>query len=175
MNLDEHLAWIMQAHAHYAKRPGKAFRKWDGKTLYGIHPVWCATTILSETTLDEQTRQDGALALLYHDVLEDTIQQLPEALSERVQELVNAMTFYGGSEQEEREIWNCPQEVRLYKLYDKVSNLLDGAWMSPERRKHYEDYTCRLFRDVEENYGVLNITKIARAITPVRTGEKNDI
>jgi len=45
------------------------------------------------------------------------------------------MTFEGGSEQEIVEIWDKPTEIRLYKLYDKVSNLLDGAWMKDEKRK----------------------------------------
>lgn len=54
--------------------------------------------------------------------------------------------------------------IRLFKLYDKVSNLLDASWMSPELHRKYTGYTQKLLADVEKNYGHLNIVKIAHAI-----------
>ena len=164
-NLEEHIGWVIEAHRDHPKKLSKATRKWDGKTPYAMHPIWCATTLLHETALDGQTREEGALALLYHDILEDTFEPLPPLLSDRVKELVNHMTFEGGNAQEMQEVWTKPKEVRLYKVYDKVSNLLDGCWMSLEKRAAYDDYTRRLTEDAERNYGKLNITRIARAIT----------
>jgi (p)ppGpp synthase/HD superfamily hydrolase len=158
------IEYIIEAHEHNAKKPSKAVRKWDGKTPYYIHPLWCATTIASETTIDETTRNEGILALLYHDVLEDTTKGLPEGMDNNIGHLIKEMTFEGGSEQEMREIWNKPRQIRLYKLYDKVSNLLDSCWMDTEKRAKYIAYTKRLCEDVNENYGELNITKIAEAI-----------
>jgi len=154
---------IWNAHQEHPKKLSKSFRKWDGKTPYSMHPLWCATTILSETTLDEQTREEGALALLYHDILEDTFEQLPPLLPERVKEIIKQMTFQG-SEQEMKEIWNKPKEIKLYKLYDKVSNLLDASWMDAEKLKKYRDYTYGLAHDVEAQYGNLNIHKLANGL-----------
>jgi len=63
---------IIEAHGSDARSPSQEHRKWDGRTPYAIHPLWCATTIATETTLEQQTRLDGFTVLLYHDVLEDT-------------------------------------------------------------------------------------------------------
>ena len=62
------------------------------------------------------------------------------------------------------EVLNKSPEIRLLKLYDKTSNLMDGIWMDEEKRERYVEYTSRLCQDVEQNYGELNITRIARAI-----------
>ena len=63
-----------------------------------------------------------------------------------------------------KEVLNKSPEIRLLKLYDKTSNLMDGIWMDEEKRERYVEYTSRLCQDVEQNYGELNITRIARAI-----------
>jgi len=120
-------------------------------------------TFLHETTLPKSLREAGATALLFHDALEDTNVVLPEQLTKRVQKLVRGMTF-ATSQEEEQKVWRRSKEVRLLKLYDKVSNLLDGAWMTPERRERYMSYTLRLAEDVEKNYGSLNIIRIARSL-----------
>ena len=102
--------------------------KWDGLTPYSVHPIWCATMILHETALAEDIRVDGSQALLFHDVLEDTLAELPNYLSERVKNLVQDMTFES-SDVEMLKVWDKPIEVKLFKLYDKVSNLMDARWM----------------------------------------------
>ena len=43
------IAGIFRAHDGRANKESKRFRKWDGKTPYGIHPTWAAMTILTET------------------------------------------------------------------------------------------------------------------------------
>ena len=160
--LDEKdLNYIIEAHRK--SKPNKSTRLWDKKTPYSIHPIWCAMTLLHETSLPEDLRRDGSQALLYHDILEDTEYPLPSWLSTIVQELVIEMTFES-SRRERKDIWTKFPEVRLLKLYDKVSNLMDGIWMLPERRKEYEGFISRLCDDVEENYDKLNITRIARTI-----------
>ena len=158
------ITYIIQAHRDYPQKPSNAYRKWDGKTPYYIHPLWCAATLAAETTLDEKTREEGVQALLYHDLLEDTTKLLPNWLSSRVKTIIEQMTFEQGSAQEMQEIWNKPDEIKLYKLYDKVSNLLDGNWMSPEKKKQYRAYTQRLCDEVEKIYGQLNITQLAKTM-----------
>ena len=156
--------YIIDAHSNHARKEGKAYRKWDGRTPYHIHPLWCASMIATETSLAEKIRQDGVLVLLYHDILEDTALPLPDWLSGRVRQMVGEMTFQRGASQEMKEVWSRPSAIRLYKFYDKVSNLLDGCWMSDEKKKAYIEYTQALSEDVEQNYGLLNITLLARAM-----------
>jgi hypothetical protein len=172
--MEKDIEYILDAHKNYAKKPSKAVRKWDGKTPYYIHPLWCATTIASETALDEETKRVGIQALLYHDILEDTTKELPEGLDEKVKQAVKDMTFEGGSKQEMEEVWTKPKAVRLYKLYDKVSNLLDGIWMDDEKWDKYVEYTMKLYEDVECNYGELNITRIARTVAEMPREYKED-
>ncbi len=156
--------YIIEAHRDCARKASKGYRKWDGKTPYHTHPIWCATMLATETSLPAEIRLEGIQALIYHDILEDTTRPLPDWLSSRVAQLIEQMTFHGGSSQEMQEIWSKPGEVRLYKLYDKVSNLLDGSWMDEKKRGAYESYTRRLIEEVERSYGILNITRIGRAI-----------
>lgn len=157
------ISFVFTAHGNQATKPSKSVRKWDGRTPYAVHPVWCATTILTEAALPEELRIRGSQVLLLHDVLEDTTAGLPEGLSVEVIDLVNNMTFES-SEQEMEMVWDRSSEVRLLKVYDKVSNLLDGSWMSKEKRDKYVAYTLRLTQDVEKDFGPLNITRIARSI-----------
>lgn len=155
--------YTLQAHSDCPKSPSKAVRKWDGKTPYYIHPLWCATMIATETNLDEKTRGEGIQVLLYHDFLEDTAALLPSYLPDRIIELVRHMTFENTA-QEMQLIWDKPAEIRLYKLYDKTSNLLDSSWMDNEKLLAYSHYTDQLCLDAERNYGKLNITTIAKAV-----------
>lgn len=166
MNAERLLALISHSvlsHAERPTKPSKAVRKWDGTTPYGVHPVWCAMTLLQETALPEEIREEGAEALFFHDLLEDTTAGPPEGTRSRVRELVEGMTF-ASSDEEIVEVWSRTPEVRLLKLYDKVSNLLDGVWMTPEKQERYRAYTRRLADDVESHYGTLNIVRIARSL-----------
>ena len=147
----------------FSVKPSKAVRKWDGKTPYSVHPIWCATMILHETALAEEIRVDGSQALLFHDVLEDTLAELPNYLSDRVKKLVQDMTFES-SDEEMLKVWDKPIEVKLFKLYDKVSNLMDASWMSPEKLRKYREYTNRLTQEVQTHYGELNIVKLAKIL-----------
>lgn len=157
--------YVMRAHSVHALSPKKAVRLWDGTTPYYIHPFWCATTFLTEMTLPADLRRDGSIALLYHDVLEDTCAGLPDWLSGRQAELVHALTFPGGTAQEIAEVWGRQPDVRLMKLYDKVSNVLDGGWMSVEKAKIYRGYVQRLLDDVVTSFGEhLVIVALARGV-----------
>ncbi len=166
LELVKKVTYAFLTHEGSAKKPSKAFRKWDGKTPYGVHPVWCATTLLHETSIPEDLRNEGAEALLFHDILEDTTAKLPDGTSDRIGKLVEGMTFEGGTTQEMQEVWSRSKEIRLLKLYDKVSNLLDAEiWMTPEKLAAYRAYTRKLADDVTSNYGTLNIVRLARALT----------
>jgi uncharacterized protein YktA (UPF0223 family) len=62
------------------------------------------------------------------------------------------------------EIWSKEPIIRLLKLYDKVSNFMDGNWMAQEKKENYKNYIKQLIKDVETNYGKLNITKMAKGL-----------
>ena len=161
----EGINYSFSAHAEQPTKASKAVRKWDGTTPYGVHPTWCAMTLLQEPMLPEAIRERGYQTLLFHDLLEDTTAGLPEGTALEVRELVEGMTF-ASSDEEMEKVWERTAEVRLLKLYDKVSNLLDGVWMTSEKLERYRAYTRRLADDVESNFGSLNIVRIARAIAP---------
>lgn len=164
MELEKHLSYVINAHNNLAKKARNRVRLWDKKTPYSIHPIWCAMTILTETSLPKQLRENGCLALLYHDILEDTNAKLPSTLHINVRSLVVEMTFTKGITQEMREVWEKEPEVKLLKLYDKVSNLLDSSWMSPEEFRLYLNHTRKLADYVKMQYGLLNIVKIAYSL-----------
>jgi len=121
----------------------------------------------------KKRRTECALALLFHDFKEDTTAALPKWLPRGVVGLVNSMTFsgeVGSTAIEMQQIWKRRSIVRLLKLYDKVSNLMDGVWMSDEKwDMQYVPYVLQLATDVEKNYGDLNIVRVARAVAVVRS------
>lgn len=159
----ELVSYTCKSHSDLPKKPSKAFRKWDGQTPYSVHPIWCSMMILTETILPESVRFKGSQALLLHDVLEDTSAQLPNNLNQEVVQIVKEMTFTS-SQEEMEQIWEKDPIIKLLKLYDKVSNLLDGTWMDKEKSITYKRYTKKLCKEVKQQYGKLNIVKIAETL-----------
>lgn len=157
--------FAFQKHDRKAIREAKRFRKSDGVTPYGIHPVVCAALLLHETlpVLTQQMKIVGAQALAYHDILEDTTADLPEHISDDVRVLVVGMTF-PSSDEEMDMVWDRSPFIRMLKLYDKVSNLLDASWMTAQQLEKYQSYVRKLIDDVLVNYGELNIVKLARCL-----------
>jgi len=163
--LNKHIDYIIESHTPlFSTTPEKSIRFWDKETPYSIHPLWCATTLATETELPKDVREEGIITLLYHDVLEDTTRSLPSDIPSHIRQSIQDMTFPGGIQQEMEEIWDKKPLIRLFKLYDKISNLLDGTWMSSELYDTYSAYSRKLLLDVENTYGQLNIVKIAHAI-----------
>jgi hypothetical protein len=153
----------IRAHGEHPRTPNDRVRFHDSRTPYAIHPIWCAMTLLSETTLPFDLRVYGYQALLWHDLLEDTHLILPEGTAEDVRVLVGEMTFASFAEEREQ-IWQRSQTAQLLKLYDKVSNLLDGSWMSDAKWNDYVAHPEVLAQFASERFGNLNIVRIARAI-----------
>lgn len=155
-----------EAHDLHSRTPKDRVRRHDGETPYLVHPAWTAFTIMQEPGLSLELRWLGFRVLTLHDVKEDTTFELPDWVPVEVQEHVTLMSFES-SQVEMKEVWSRSEVIRLFKLYDKVSNLMDGTWMDarPEGyRQEYERHTLRLADDVEENFGLLNICRIARVL-----------
>lgn len=156
------ILYVIDAHDKFAKREQDRFRKWDGKTPYSIHPIWCAMTLLSETSLPESVRDFGAEALLLHDIQEDTNAPIFEC-SDEAKKLSRELTF-DKSEDSMQLIFERSKTAQLLKLYDKISNFLDGSWMSGEKKQKSLLDIERLSKEVISNFGPLNITKIASSL-----------
>ncbi|HQU07461.1 MAG TPA: hypothetical protein PK539_00145 [Candidatus Paceibacterota bacterium] len=150
-------------HALHPKEPKNAVRKWDGKTPYGVHPVWCAMTVLTEELLPESCRIRLSQALLFHDFREDTDDEVPDSVEDGVSALVDEMTFRS-SDDEMENLWSRSDETKLGKLYDKTFNFLDNSWMSDERKAKHAAHLRRLCDVVQRLYGTLNIVLIARGV-----------
>ncbi len=163
MEMKHAINHAIAAHIEHPNSPDDAIRFWDRKTPYVVHPIWCGMTLLTETKLPEEIRFPGCLVLIWHDVLEDTTLQLPVGTDTEVARLVEEMTFESFKNEQEL-IWMKEDLVKLLKLYDKTSILLDAAWMKDEKWNNLVDYTLKLRQFVLETYGDLNIVKIAAAI-----------
>lgn len=157
------VSFAKRAHIDLPNSPNDAIRFHDRTTPYIVHPIWCAMTIMTETTLDEALRLKGCQALMWHDVLEDTHAELPIDMNDEVRQLIQDMSFASFAVERDL-VWQKSKEVRLLKLYDKTSNLLDGSHFSKDKWNNYVEFTQLLIDDVEDNFGQLNILKIARAI-----------
>lgn len=156
-------SFAKHAHIDLPTTPNDAIRFHDRATPYIVHPIWCAMTIMTETTLSEPLRLNGCQALMWHDVLEDTRADLPIDTGREVRQLIQNMSFENFAD-EKTLIWARSKEIRLLKLYDKTSNLLDASHYSIEKWNNYVEFTQSLIVDVENNYGQLNIIKIAKSI-----------
>jgi hypothetical protein len=165
--LDAAIHHAIQAHTYFPNTPRDAIRLWDKQTPYVIHPIWCAMTLLSETELSDDIRFPGAIALLWHDILEDTQLPLPDDAQPIIQQLVHEMTFTSLDEELEG-LWERSATTKLLKLYDKASQFLDSKWMKQVRLKQLVDHTRRLEQFVLATYGELNIVKISRAVCQLR-------
>lgn len=156
------------AHEQRAREPKNRVRKWDGKTPYLVHPTWCAMTVYHETRLPERLRLLLAQTLQWHDVPEDTTREkLPLYLSGTCRRAITQMCFDGGFAEELTELWKRGPIIILAKLYDKVSNWMDGVWMSEEERNRLRTHILNICDVVElryAKYGPLNIVIIARAL-----------
>lgn len=160
----EYVRYVAEAHQEKVLPTAKAFRVFPSgeKNPYFTHSLWCSTMILLETQLPESLRENGAIALLFHDVLEDTSSPLPESLSPESVSLINDMT-YKDFKEEVGGVLKKDSEVKLLKLYDKVATLYDGCLRS-FRYPEWLDFTEKLIVDVEENYGQLNIVILGKEL-----------
>ena len=118
-------------------------RKHDNATPYAVHPIWCAMSLLQEENLPLNLRQKGAIALLYHDGLEGVgnSELTKKFLKDRpdILKIVEEMTFEDIYD-EDKNIWQKDDFILFLKLYDKVSNMLDGNWMEFPKDYFYEHY-----------------------------------
>jgi hypothetical protein len=159
-----YIGFIAEAHQEKLLPNAKAFRKFPsgGTNEYFTHPLWCSMMILLDTKLPDETRKDGALALLFHDVLEDTTAGIPTDLPGHVRMLIQDLT-YDNFQEEVTQTLQKPPLIQLLRLYDKTATLYDGD-LNPKRYQEWIDFMEKLIATVEKEYGELNIVLLARAL-----------
>lgn len=156
------LSDVMLIHSEFARTPEKAFRRFDGVTPFGIHPVMGGLLILHEENLREKKRVTMATAFFGHDFKEDTTKRLPAwARKPEVKKLILGMTFKKG-EDKFVEVWNRGNSVILLSFYDNVLNLMCAKKMKAERRAEYRKQVRRQLVYLEPRYPRLEIFKIAK-------------
>ncbi|MFW6002751.1 MAG: hypothetical protein ACOCQD_05360 [archaeon] len=154
---------ILAHSENYVKNIKDAYRFGNKNTPYSIHPIWCASTLLTEHLLTNEIKTLGYKSLLLHDVIEDTNYKLDNEIEDDVISLVKEMTF-SSFKDETKKLEKMSDLCKLFKLYDKVSNLLDCSWMNSEQKKKYLKHTKYLIDFVEKKYGQLNIIIIGKNI-----------
>lgn len=160
------IPFVMSAHSNFVKKSADKVRRWDEKTPYFIHPLWCSMMILTEEKLSEEIRIIGSQVLAIHDINEDSSASIPSYVDERAIKIAKEMIF-NDSSHEMQELSKKDILVKLFKLYDKVSNLMDSNWMNQRGREYYRariKFCLSLVDEVEAEYGKLNIVVVAREI-----------
>lgn len=156
---------VLRLHAEHPKTPNKAFRKFDGRTPYGVHEVLLGMLALHEENLQEELRMRIALVLFGHEILEDTTAELPAWAIEdpKVEKLIHEMTFDKGQEKYV-EMWKRDPNILLPELFDCTANLMCAGTKSPERSAKCKGAVQELLDHIEPRYPGLEISKIARAL-----------
>ena len=173
-----YLVTMIVAHQEKYNAFGKPLRS-NQLLPYFTHPLWCSIMILLEPTLPESIKEQGSLALLFHDILEDTTEPLPADLPDTVKGLVRELTVekeakynFSSWEKEKLTILEKPIEVQLLKLYDKTASIYDRS-IKGDRYDEWTRIVLKLAENVEKQYGPLNITDLAKTIvTRVRREKK---
>ncbi len=166
IELGKMISSIFYHHECHSRKPEKAFRKFDGRTPYGVHPTLAAMLILHEEYLLEDVRVIGAKALLAHDLIEDTkIARLPDWCYQplAIASLVYELTFYEDQDPSV-EIWKRSDKAKLLKFYDVTVNLMCVSAMKPERVQYCREQAQKHLAWVEERYPHLEIVKIAKGL-----------
>ena len=126
------------------------FRK-DGKTPYIEHPI----RIRNNIRLHKNFTPELGVAAFLHDVVEDcgvTIEQLKEQFGEKVASLVDWMTNRSkqtGLPRTERKkldherISKAPLDAKLLKLFDRLDNISDVAYLEGSFKVQYAKETFR--------------------------------
>ncbi len=146
------LMHVTLLHQEHAASNRKRVRSHDLVTPFAVHPLQCALAALSEPVLDGELRVKLFRVLLYHE-LEAQTGIKPDFLQLPIQEMIRSLRCLGHGALG----WSAPPEIRLAKLYSLVFDLQDGQLPQDA----HANLLHHLVTDVAENYGVLNIVKLA--------------
>ena len=149
--------------------PNQTYRQ-DGKVPYMMHPLWCASMLITDTQIPWEQREIGFKALILHDVLEDTSLELPSWIESEVREAVQAMTFEN-HKQALREYENKTPFIKLLMLYDELSSMYENhvgvfnnSVVKKVKRRLWKEFTIKGIKEVEKEYGNIRIVQVGKAV-----------
>lgn len=140
----------------------------NGKVPYITHPLGSAMLLIADTDISYEERELGFKILILHDVLENTSLELPTWIDKEVQDGVKEMTYQGGENVKDKIkwVWEKNSFYRLLVLYDVFWTLYEkhvsGSLM---RKKLWQEGVLVLAKEVEKDYGTIQIVKIAKSIS----------
>ncbi|MDD5342675.1 MAG: hypothetical protein PHI73_05090 [Patescibacteria group bacterium] len=140
---------------------GQEYRQ-NGKVPYIIHPLWCASMLITDTRIPYEEREKGFKALVLHDVLEDTSMQFPDWVEPDVKEIVKELTFET-SDHALASIQSKSINIKLLMLVDGLSSMYEEhVW--PQRRNKWKAMMEIVVKEVEEHYGNIRVVQLAKSI-----------
>lgn len=139
----------------------QAYRQ-DGKVPYFVHPLWCATMLVTDTRIPYKERELGFKTLILHDVLEDTDLTLPDWVEPEVVELIKQMTFKSSDSALDL-VSSEPINIKLLHLADGLSSMYEEH-VSEKRRSKWKTILATNLVDIESHYGNIRLVQIAKAI-----------
>ena len=154
---------------NYIGKPDQTYRQ-DGKVPYMMHPLWCASMLITDTQIPWEQREIGFKALILHDVLEDTSLELPDWVESEVKAVVKELTFESHL-QALREYENKTPFIKLLMLYDVLSSMyenhvgvFDDVVTKKVKRRLWKEFTIKEIAEVEKEYGNIRIVQVGKAI-----------
>ncbi len=159
------MSWdTLMIHDTFPLEQKNQFRRWDGKTPFGVHPILLAMLFLNEESLPEEFRVRGAKALFAHDIPEDTTAELPTWATDdpQVLRLIKELTFNDGVDKF-KEMWNRSSDAIILLLFDVTMNMTCRGKIRQERLAEYKAHMPKHIAYVEKYYPNLEILKIAKA------------
>jgi (p)ppGpp synthase/HD superfamily hydrolase len=140
---------------------GQEYRQ-EGKVPYIMHPIWCASILITDTRIPYEEREKGFKALILHDVFEDTSLQLPDWVEPNVKEIVRELTFES-SDHALASIQSKSINIKLLMLVDGLSSMYEEH-VGPQRRKKWKAMMEIVVKEVEAHYGNIRVVQLAKSI-----------
>jgi hypothetical protein len=134
----------------------------NGKIPFMMHPLWCASILVTDTRIPYDERETGFKALILHDVYEDTSLELPDWVEPKVKNMVKELTFKN-SDHALKTAQSKPINVKLLLLVDGLSNMYEEH-VTLKRRKIWKQKVKAVTKEIEAHYGNIRVVQLAKAM-----------
>ncbi|MFH0952458.1 MAG: hypothetical protein V1838_04730 [Patescibacteria group bacterium] len=139
----------------------------NGMVPFCSHPMFGALLLLHDIKLPYELRKLGFRVLMRHDIKEDTGYPLSEANTDPPALRYVDMMTHNTWQEEMDSTPGKPIEVKLFKLIDKISTIMDYDMVTgqgEEKARQWLSYAKQLLKEVQAYYGECDTVVIARAV-----------